>query len=135
MRTIPMHVLPIVGAAVAKIVLAALWYSPALFLRPWQRMSGITAAQMQERMGSTLAVDVVGSFLMAFVLAYAIGYAEATTALQGLVIGFWIWLGFIVVATIHTVTYERKPFVLFLLHNGYHLLSLVVMSVIFAIWR
>jgi hypothetical protein len=98
-------------------------------------MSGITAAQMQERMGSSLVVDVVGSFLMAFVLAHAISYAEATTVLQGLAVGFFLWLGFVVVVTIHTVTYERKPFALFLLHNGYHLISLVLMSVILAVWR
>jgi hypothetical protein len=135
MRTIPLHAWPILGAAVAKIVLGAVWYSPALFIKTWQRMSGITAAQMQERMGSSLVVDVVGSFLMAFILAHAIGYAEATTVLQGVVVGFCIWLGFIAVATIHTVTYERKPFALFLLHNGYHLLSLVVMSAILAVWH
>lgn len=135
MRTVPIHAWPIVGAAIAKIVLGALWYSPALFIQPWQRMSGITAAQMQERMGRALAVDVVGSFLMAFMLAHVVGYAEATTVLQGLAVGLCIWLGFVAVATIHTVTYERKPFALFALHNGYHLISLVVMSVILAVWR
>ena len=90
---------------------------------------------MQERMGIALVMDVVGSFLMAFVLAHAIGYAEATTLLQGLAVGFCIWLGVVVVVTIHTVTYERKPFALFVLHNGYHLIALVVMSAILALWR
>ena len=135
MRAIPLHIWPILGAAIAKIVLGALWYSPALFIGPWQRMSGITAAQMQERMGRALVVDIVGSFLMAFVLAHVIGWAEATTVLQGLTVGFFLWLGFVVVVTIHTVTYERKPFALFVLHNGYHLISLVVMSAILAVWR
>ena len=35
MGAIPLHFLPILGATVAKIVLGALWYSPALFVRPW----------------------------------------------------------------------------------------------------
>jgi hypothetical protein len=86
-------------------------------------------------MGRALVVDVVGSLLMAFVLAHAVGYAEATTVLQGLAVGFFLWLGVVAVVTIHTVTYERRPLTLFALHNGYHLLSLIVMSAILAVWR
>ena len=39
-----------------------------------------------------------------------------------------------VAATIGSVTYERKPFMLFLLNNGYLLLSLLAMSAILAVW-
>ena len=79
MREIPIHFVAILGAAVAKIAIGALWYSPALFLRPWLRLSGTTEAQMKEGMARALAVDVVGSGLMAFVLVHAIRYAGATT--------------------------------------------------------
>jgi hypothetical protein len=36
--------------------------------------------------------------------------------------------------TIGTVTYLRKPFTLFLIQNGYLLLSLLAMGVILAVW-
>jgi Protein of unknown function (DUF1761) len=134
MREIPIHFFPILAAAIAKIVLGALWYSPVLFINPWRRMTGITEEQMKAGMAKTLVVDVVGSFVMAFVLFHAIRYAEATTVLQGLTVGFFCWLGFIAVATSTTVTYERKPFALFLLNNGYLLISLLVMGAILAVW-
>jgi hypothetical protein len=134
MREIPIHFFPILAAAIAKIVLGALWYSPVLFIKPWRRMTGITEQQMKEGMAKTLVVDFVGSFVMAFVLFHAIRYAEATTILQGLTVGFFCWLGFIAFATITTVTYERKPFALFLLNNGYLLISLLVMGAILAVW-
>jgi hypothetical protein len=134
MREIPIHFFPIFVAALVKIVLGALWYSPALWIRPWRRMTGITEEQMREGMAKAVVVDIIGSFVMAFVLFHAIRYAEASTILQGLAVGFFCWLGFIAVAAITTVTYERKPFALFLLNNGYLLISLLLMGAIMAVW-
>jgi uncharacterized protein DUF1761 len=134
MRGIPIHFFAILGAAIAKMVLGALWYSPVLFVRPWQRMTGITDEQMKAGMAKALVVDFIGSLVMAFVLAHVIRYAGATTVLEGLAVGFWCWLGFVAVATVTTVTYERKPFNLFLLSNGYLLIALLAMGAILAVW-
>jgi hypothetical protein len=134
MRGIPIHFFAILGAAVAKMVLGALWYSPALFVKPWQRLTGITDEQMKAGMTEALVVDFIGSLVMAFVLAHVVRYAGATSALQGLAVGFFCWLGFVAVATISTVTYERKPFKLFLLGNGYLLIALLAMGAILAVW-
>jgi hypothetical protein len=68
------------------------------------------------------------------VLAHVIRFAGATTVLQGLAVGFFVWLGFVAVVTIGTVTFERKPIRLFLLNNGYLLLSLLAMGAILAVW-
>ncbi len=134
MREIPIHFFAILGATITRVVIGALWYSPALFLNTWLKLAGVTEAQMKEGMGKAVAVDVVGSFIMAFVLVHAVRYAGATTAPEGMAVGFFNWLGFVAVVTIGTVTYERKPFKLFLLNNGYFLISLVVMGAILAVW-
>ena len=134
MREIPIHFLPLLIAAVARMAIGAAWYSPALFVKAWYRLSGVTEQQMKQGMAKALVVDFVGSLLMAFVLVHAIRYAGAVTPLQGMAVGFFNWLGFIAVATIGTVTYERRPFMLFLLNNGYLLLSLLVMGAILAVW-
>ena len=133
MREIPIHFFAVLSAAAAKMAIGALWYSPALFLRPWLRMSGITEEQMKEGMGKALVVEFFGNLLMAFVLVHAIRYAGATTVPQGLAVGFFNWLGFVAVVTIGNVTYQRKPFKLFLLMNGYLLISLLVMGAILAV--
>jgi len=134
MREIPIHFLPLLVAAVARMVIGAAWYSPALFVKAWYRMSGVTEPQMKQGMAKALVVDFVGSLLMAFVLVHVIRYAGAATPLQGMAVGFFNWLGFVAVATIGAVTYERKPFMLFLLNDGYLLLSLLVMGAILAVW-
>lgn len=134
MREIPIHFFAIFTAAAAKMLIGALWYSPALFLNTWLRVSGITEEQMKAGMGRALAVEFVGSLIMAFVLAHAVRYAGATTAPQGIAVGFFNWLGFVAVVTIGSVTYQRRPFKLFLLINGYLLFSLLVMGAILAVW-
>lgn len=134
MPNISVNVFALGGAALVKMALGALWYSPALFLKPWLSLTRTTEEQMKERMAQALAVDILGSFVMAFVLVHAIRYAGAVTAPQGMAVAFWNWLGFVAVSTIGTVTFERKPFKLFLLNNGYTLLSLLMMGAILAVW-
>ncbi|HEY2989040.1 MAG TPA: DUF1761 domain-containing protein [Candidatus Binatia bacterium] len=134
MREIPLHFLPLLGAVLAKMALGALWYSPALFLDTWYRVSGVMEEEMKAGMAKALAVEFVGSLIMAFVLLHAVRYAGAQTALQGMAVGFFNWLGFVAVVTIGVVTYQRKPFSMFLLQNGYLLLSLLIMGAILAVW-
>ena len=134
MREIPLHIYAILGAVLSRMALGGLWYSPALFLKPWMKMTGVTDERMKQGMGKKIAVDVIGSVLMAFAMLHAIRYAEVTTVPWGLAVGLLNWLGFIAVATISPVTYERRPFGLFVLHNGYNLISLMAMGAIIAVW-
>jgi hypothetical protein len=135
MRELQLHLYPILGATAARMALGGLWYSPVLFIRTWMRLTGISEQQMKQGMGGKIAGDVVGSLLMALVMAHMVGWADATEALGGLAVGFLCWIGFVAVATISTVTYEKRPFQLIALHNGYNLASMLAMAVILAVWR
>ena len=134
MRELQLHLVPILGAAVAKMALGALWYSNALFFKPWIRVSGITEAQVKQGLPKALVVDFIGSLLMALVLFHTIRWSGAHTVVEGLFVGFLNWLGFVAVVTVSTVTYERKPVKLYLLNNGYQLVSILVMGAILAAW-
>jgi hypothetical protein len=134
MRELHLHIVPILAATVAKMALGALWYSNALFFKPWIRMSGTTEEQIKQRLPKALVFDLIGSFLMALVLFHTIRWAEANTVVSGLFVGFLNWLGFVAVATVSTITYEKKPIMLYLLNNGYQLVSILVMSAILAVW-
>jgi hypothetical protein len=89
---------------------------------------------MKAGMTRAIAIDFLGSLIMAVVLLHAVKYAGAATAAQGMAVGFFNWLGFIAVVTIGTVTYLRKPLQLFFVQNGYLLLSLLAMGAILAVW-
>jgi Protein of unknown function (DUF1761) len=135
MKEIPVNYWAVLVAAVVRIALGAVWYSPFLFAKSWQALSGISEAEMKARLPKALAVDVAGSFVMAFVLVHAVVYAGAASLAQGAVVGFFNWLGFIAVTMLGLVFYEDRPFRLFLINNGFLALSLIIMGAILAVWR
>ena len=81
-----------------------------------------------------MVVDLVGNYVMAFVLVHAVHYAGAKGIGEGAAVGFFNWLGFIAVVTLAAVIYERRPMKLWVLNNVYLAVSLMVMGAIVAVW-
>jgi len=129
-----MNVIGLLGATVARIVISMLWFSPMLFWPAWSRYTGLSEAKMKAGMGKGMAVYVIGSFLMAFVLLHAIFYAGARTIPLALGVSFVNWLGFVAVAQVTTVTDEKRPFGLFVINSGFQLVSMLVMGPILTTW-
>ena len=96
-------------AAAINYVLGMLWYG-VIFTKPWRQMSGIS--QMTISLGG-IALGIVGSLLMSYVLAHAVifgkAYLNAGGAGGGLAAGFFYWLGFIAPVTLGMVIYEKNP--------------------------
>lgn len=138
---IDINYLAVIGAAAASMVLGGLWYGP-LFGKTWMGLSGMASAELEAAkrrgMAKLYLLTAVGSLVMAYVLAHSLIFASAylnvTGPQAGLMAGFWSWLGFIAPVTLGTVLWENKPWRLWLLNNGYHLLSLLVMGAVVALW-
>ncbi len=134
MQSFPINWWALLAAVVVRMVLGGLWYSPMLFLRPWMELTGRSHADMNSRMPMLLLADLIGSVVMAFVLVHAVHYAGATGWAQGAAVGFFNWLGFVATVTLGITLYERKPFALFVITNGWQLISLLAMGAILAAW-
>jgi hypothetical protein len=87
---------------------------------------------MMARLPAAILSDVVGAVIMTFILAHAVYYAGAVTWATGAAVGLFNWLGFIAVTHFALVMYEKRPFKLFLINNGYQALSLAVMGALLA---
>jgi len=122
-------------AALARVIIVLLWWSPLLFLNPWMELTGNTRETMKSGMMRGTVFAVVGSFVMALVLDYAILKATVQSAAAGAAAGFLIWVGFVAVTMLSPVIYERKPFPLFLINSGFQLAALLAMGMILAAWR
>jgi uncharacterized membrane protein YagU involved in acid resistance len=133
--TASINYLAVLVAAIANMALGALWYSPIAFGKQWMALAGVTEAQVKARMIQALAVDFVGSLIMAFVLAHVVRYYGAATLVSGAVAGFWMWLAFIAMTTLSQIIYENRPMQLFVINNGFRLISLAIMGAILAAWR
>lgn len=132
MQPVPIHPVTFIIAVLIKIVVGALWYSPVLFLKPWQRFSGVTDEQMKGGMAKGMMTWIIGALLMAFVLAHAVYYAGAKSAWTGAAVGFFNWLGFILVVQLDDWAAAKRPTGLLLINAGANLVALVIMGAVLA---
>ena len=135
MQTFAINYLALLVATLAKFFIGFVWFT-FIFSKPWAALQKMTPEQMGNKtvMIRGMVTDLVGGFTMAYVLVHAVHYAGATTLGQGVIVGFFNWLGFIGVTTLSSNTWENRPFPLWLINNGYLLLSLLVMGAIVAVW-
>ena len=127
----------VLAAAIASMVLGFLWYGP-LFGKQWMALMNIDKKKMNEAkkkgMGKTYALTFLTSLIMAYVLAIFVGYVQATTIVDGIILAFWLWIGFFATTQLGMVLWENKPVKLYLINTLHNLVTLAVMGAILAVW-
>ena len=128
----------VLAAAIASFVIGAVWYSPMLFGKMWMKLSNVSDKEMKKAkekgMTKNFAVQFLASLVMAYVLAHFVQYTQSSTITEGMLTGFWIWLGFIATVMIGMVLWEGKPWKLYFIKAGHELVALAVMGAILAVW-
>jgi hypothetical protein len=135
MHEIPLNWMPMLIAAAIRVILGMLWYSPIAFGPSFMRLTNCSEEEMKARLPAALASDLVGALIMTFILAHAVYYAGVTSWATGAAVGLFNWLGFIAVTHFSLVMFEKRPFRLFLINNGYQALSLAAMGAVLAVLR
>ena len=126
----------ILVSALIQWFLGALWYSPALFAKPWMAMLGITPdSSKRKSMVFGMISSFVGSLILSFVLWHTIMWSGATTSATGAFIGFLNWLGFIAAPNFAQGIYEGRPVKLFAINSGYWLVGLLITGGLLAVWH
>lgn len=117
----------IVIAAILNMVISFIWYSKWLFGAAWMKLCSM---KDKDRKGSKKAL--FWAFIVSLVIAYFLDFFESnldiTTVSDGMVFGFFIWLGFVATTQIGAVLWCREPWRLFAINTGCKLLSFLVMS-------
>ena len=127
---------PFVSGAVASMIIGSLWYSPVMFGKQWMRLMGI---KKPGKVGASQMMPVlIASFLCTLVMSYVLGslllVLNVSSPLLGLQIGFLVWLGFVATTSFVNTLYGNKSLKLYVLDNGYHLVSLIVMGFIYTLF-
>lgn len=124
-------------AAVVNMALGALWYAPFLFGKIW-----MTSLQRRDKEVEKLKQNsnyfhlftLLGALISSFVLAHFVDYVGATTFFEGMKVGLWCWLGFVVSTAISSTLYEGRSKKLYFLNIGYYFIAFLVMGGILAVW-
>ena len=126
--------LAVVAAAVSSFVVGAIWYSPALFGRVWQRETGLTDEQLKAgNPAKIFGGAFVLSLLAAVVFAMFLGPAPALP----FAVGAGLAAGLCWVATSFGINYlfEHKGLPLFLVNGGYHTVQFTVIGLVLGLWH
>ena len=116
-------------------MLGAVWYSPALFSKPWMAALGIVPDASKKGLATGMIASFIGDILVAFVLLHFILWSGAQTFGLVAFVGFITWLGFFAATQFPQGIYERRPAKLFLINMGYWLLGLLIVGGVLAVWQ
>lgn len=125
-------------AAIASFALGAIWYSPLLFSKAWQRENKLTDedlknANMAKIFGSTLILTFVMAIGMAFLIQ---GHTTTDFNWQsGLHIGMLVGAMFVAASMGINYLYQRKSLLLWAIDAGYQFLFLCLMGLILGAWH
>ncbi len=129
--------LAVLVAAILRLAVGSIWFSPIAFVKPWQALTGVTPESMQRGLVRAIVIDLVLSLIMAFVLYHAVMYATsmAPNIWSGAAVGFLNWLGFVVATHLPLWAYENRSFKLISIGTGSNLVSIVLMGALFGLWH
>jgi len=134
MPDVDINIWAVLVAAVVNMVAGTIWYSKGLFGKEWSKLVGRKLEEMSGG-GVGYAVAAVGALVQAYILAHFVQYTGSTTFWDGLVTGFWLWLGFIAVAIAVNLVFEGRTWALWKINAGYFLIVLLINGGLLAAWR
>lgn len=135
---VSINYLAVIVTAIVGYFIGFLWYGP-IFGKTWMKLIGMTDKDLKKAKEKSMAGRIITGFVAAliltFVLAIFVGVVNATTFLQGISLGFWIWLGFLATTMLGIVLWDNKPLNLYILNTLHYLVVLAVSGGILAVWR
>jgi len=131
--------LAVLVSALASFAIGALWYSPVLFGKAWQKELGFTDEDLQ---GSNMAMIFGTTLVMILIMAFGMGMLlhghypkELITAKVGIFHGLYIGLAFVATSTAINYLYQRKSIKLWAIDSFYQITYLVLQGAILGIWK
>lgn len=122
-------------AAVLRMAVGSIWYSPVLFVKPWQALTGVTPETMRSGLAKAIIVDLILSVVLSYALFRFVVYAQAFTWFDGALVGLLAWTGFVLATHLPLWPYENRPLKLIAINMGPNLISMPLMGLLFGIWH
>jgi hypothetical protein len=125
------NLLAVLVAGVVHMAIGLVWFLPKLFGNAWSELTG----KEMKPAPRWIAAGIIGHQVMALVLALIVNLANATSVLDGIIVGVLVCLGFVATLEIGELIWEKIPFKLFMIRVGNQLLGFSVSGAILALWR
>ncbi len=126
--------LAVIVAAIAYMVLGAIWYSPILFGRAW--MTGV--GKTKEQLAGGSSIKYIWGFIFSFIAAYGIArlmlMTGRDTVADGVMIGLLAGICFVMTTMGVNDTFEGRPSGLTVINILYHIVGFLIIGIIVGAW-
>lgn len=130
---IEINYLTIVVAVVVAFVASTLWY--IAFGAERERLLGTEGDASERPPVWMMLVELVRSFVVAYVLAILFGLVGVAGFIGAVGLGLLMWVGFPVVLLVGSVTWDKVPLKLAAIHAGDWLVKILLVTIIVGLWR
>jgi hypothetical protein len=81
--------------------------------------------------------NTVASLVFAYILAHIMKFAYIDNFASGVIVGFWVWAGFVITVVLPGYLYEGRPRpkLLYFIFILYQLFSICIMGGLLAVWK
>ena len=126
-----MNYLAVLVATIAVMVLGYIYYGP-IFGKLWRKINNIK--KEKKNMTKELGLGFVKFLITAYVFALFLDWLNPTDIAGALIIGFWIWFGFVITDSFSSIIWGKRKVKGWLLDIGYPALSFLIMTLILFYW-
>jgi hypothetical protein len=138
---LPINLWAVIVAGIAAFILGFLFHSPVSG-KLWMKLSNITPTgnEKLKDMIPQMAWNLFVNFITAYVLAIMYLFASTSTyfgitgAWGGVVVGLWVWFGFLITTTSVEVIWMGRSVKLWLFEAVSSLIVMIVMGAIIGAW-
>jgi hypothetical protein len=131
--------LPVILGAVIYFVLGAVWFTPVLFGRQWQRAIGWEASRRPPEVKPSTYVLPAVAYLVASIATGMLASATGSDSLgEGIILGLVVGIGYAVTLTAVEAVFDPnkpQPWTWFGISASYHFLGFFIVAVLVSVWR
>lgn len=126
--------LAIIAATLLSFIIGAVWYSPVLFGKVWQREAGLSDEQLKN---SNMAVIFGGALLLIFISVFnlAMFLGPKSDLKFGIIAGFLTGFGWVATSLGVLYLFERKSLKFFFINSMYNIICFTASGAIIGVWK
>lgn len=126
MPSVDINYWAVLAAAIVNMAVGAVWYSRLLFGQEWAKLIGKKIEDLRGNANQGYMLSAIGALVQAYILAHFVQYTGSATFSEGMVTGFWLWLGFVAVVMAMNTVFAGRSWRLWRIDAGYFLVVLVL---------
>lgn len=130
-----LNFLAIIVSSVIYFAFGSVWFGP-LFGKSWLRLVGLSLTEEDKKNALFIFTKTfILDFVITFSTALIILLTQSDNIIDALKVSIIIGLGFIIAPFLGNYMYAKRSMRLFLIESCYHVICIIVVSIILTLWR